>query len=158
MRIIAMQVFVPGLITVLGPYSIETFEAFGEPTLEYRLGCECHLQRFGNFFLAVTFEAHLKRDLLLVFINDRNGQSETDNNEIDGRARCGERRNPAALATALISNPGAAPASNSLRFSHGSHGVICERIEILRVFAARSAGSAFVVDERANIFGRQQTL
>src|SRR5437870_3798353 len=32
MGVIAMQVFVPGLITVLGPYSIETFEAFGEPT------------------------------------------------------------------------------------------------------------------------------
>src|SRR5205814_8720704 len=102
----------------------------------------------------MAFEAHLQRDLLLIFINDGDGQSETDNNEIDRRTRRGERRNPAALATALISNPGAARASNSLRFSHGSHGVICECIEILRVFAVRSAGSAFVVDERANIFGR----
>ena len=77
----------------------------------------------------MTFEAHLKRHLLLVFVNDGDGQPETDNNEIDGRACCGERRDPAALTAALISNPGTARASDSLCFSHGSDGVIRERIE-----------------------------
>jgi hypothetical protein len=101
----------------------------------------------------MSFEAHLKRNLLLVFVNDGDGQPETDNNEIDGRACCGERRDPAALTTALISDPGAACASNSLRFPHSRDGVICQRIEILRVFAVRSAGSAFVVNEGANILG-----
>jgi len=49
----------------------------------------------------MTFEAHLKRHLFLVFVNNGNGQAETDDNEIDGRACCGDRRDPAALATAL---------------------------------------------------------
>src|SRR5262245_25989481 len=34
MRIIAMQVFVPRRIAVLGPHRIETFEAVGETALE----------------------------------------------------------------------------------------------------------------------------
>ena len=102
----------------------------------------------------MTFEAHLKRHLLLVFVNNGNGQPEADDNEIDGRACCGHGRDPAALTTSLISNPGTARASDSLRFSHGSDGVIRQRIEILRVFACRPPGSAFVVDECANILGR----
>src|SRR5436190_5602796 len=102
----------------------------------------------------MTFEAHLKRNLLLIFVNDRNGQPEADDNEIDGRVCCGERRDPAALTTTLISDPGTAGASNSLGFPHGSDGVIRERIEILRIFAVRSAGSAFVINECANVRGR----
>src|SRR6266487_619935 len=102
----------------------------------------------------MTFEAHLKRNLLLVFVNDGNGQSEADDNEIDGCARCGKRRDPAALTTALISNPDAARASDSPGFPHGSNGVIRERIEILRIFAVRSAGPAFVINESANVLGR----
>jgi len=89
MRIIAMQVFVPRLIAVLGPHSIETFEAFGETALEYSFGCRCYLQRFRNFFLSMSFEVHLKGNLLLVFVNDGDGQAEADNNEIDGCAGCG---------------------------------------------------------------------
>jgi hypothetical protein len=58
------------------------------------------------------------------------------------------------LTTALISNPGAARASNSPGFSHGSDRVICKRIEILRVFSFRIAGSTFVIDEGTNILGR----
>jgi hypothetical protein len=81
----------------------------------------------------MTFEAHLKRNLLLVFVNDGDGQPKTDNNKVDRRACCGEWRDPASLTTALVSNPGAAGASNPPRFSHGGHGIICERIEILRV-------------------------
>src|SRR5262249_35407346 len=88
MCIIAMQVFVPRLIAVLGPHSIETFEAFGETALEYRFGRGCYLQRFGNFCLGMSFEAHLKGNLLLVFVNDGDCQTETDDNEIDGRAGC----------------------------------------------------------------------
>src|SRR5213080_3001012 len=98
----------------------------------------------------MTFELHFKRNLLLVFVNDGDGQSETNNNKIDRRACCGKRRDPAALTAALISNPRAALASNSLRFSRGSDGIICESIEILRVFTFRGAGSAFVINEDAN--------
>src|SRR4030095_10737670 len=136
MRVIAMQVFVPGLIAVRGPHSIETFETFRETALEYRFGSGCYLQRFGNFFLGMTFKAHLKSNLLLVFVNGRDGKPEADDNEIDGGACCGERHDPAALTSALISNPRAARACNSLRLSHGSHGVVCEGIEILRVFVS----------------------
>src|SRR5262245_46338221 len=106
----------------------------------------------------MTFEAHLERNLLLVFVDDRDSQSEADNNEVDTRARCGEWRDPASLTTTLISDPGAASASNSLRFPHSRRGVICECIEILRVFACRLAGSAFVIHEGANILGRYQSL
>src|SRR6266487_2845944 len=102
----------------------------------------------------MTFEAHLQRSPLPVFINDRNSQSETNNNEIDGHACGGKRCDPSSLTTALISDPGGARASNSLRFPHGSHDVICECIEILRVFAFRAAGPAFVINEGANILGR----
>ena len=130
------------------------FEAFSETALEYRFGRGCYLQRFRNLPLAMTFKAHLKRNLLLVFVNDGNGQSEADNNEIDGRVCCRERRDPAALAATLISDPGAARASNSIRFPHGSDGVMCERIEILRIFAFLAAGSPFVINEGANILRR----
>src|SRR4029453_12266920 len=129
MRIIAMEVFVPRLIAVLGSDSIKTLETFSETALKYGLGCRCNLERLRNLLLAMTFEAHLKRNLFLVFVNDGDGQSKTDNNKIDRCAGCGERRDPASLTTALISNPGAARASYSPGFSHGSHGVICERIE-----------------------------
>src|SRR5580700_7888554 len=101
----------------------------------------------------MTFEAHFKRNLLLVFVNDGDGQSEADNNEIDRCVCCGEGRDPAALTPTLISDSGTAGASNLLRFPHGSDGVIRERIEILRIFALRSAGSAFVINEGANILG-----
>src|SRR6266446_65877 len=99
----------------------------------------------------MTFEAHLERNLLLVFVNDGDGQSEADDNEIDRGACCRERRDPASLTAALISDPGTARTSNSLRLPHTSHGVICKRIEILRVFAFRAAGSSFVINEGANI-------
>jgi hypothetical protein len=101
----------------------------------------------------MAFEAHLKRNLLLVFINDGDGQTEAYDNEIDRRARCGERRDPTPLTTTLISDRGTARAGNALRFSHGSDGVICERLKILRVFAFRAAGPAFVIDEGADILG-----
>src|ERR1044072_4497217 len=153
-----MQIFVPRLLAVFRSHSVETLETFSKTALEYSLGRRCNLERLGNFLLLMTFEAHLKRHLLLVFVNHRNGQSETDDNEIDGRARCGDGRDPAALTTSLISNPRPAGASDSLCFSHGSDGIIRERIEILRVFACRSTGSPFVVDECANIFGGQQSL
>src|SRR6266545_3823827 len=149
-----MQIFVPGLLAVLRSHSVETLETFSETALEYSLGRTCDLERLGNFLLVMTFEAHLKRHLLLVFVNHRNGQPETDDNEIDGRACCGERRDPTALTTPLISNPGAARASDSPGFPHGSDGVIRERIEILRIFAVRSAGPPFVIDESADILGR----
>ena len=102
----------------------------------------------------MTFEAHLKRDLLLVFVDNGHGQPETDNNEIDGRSYCGERCDPAALTAALISNPGAARTSNSPGVPHGSDGVIREHIEILRIFAFHAAGPAFVINEDANILSR----
>src|SRR5262245_13439345 len=102
----------------------------------------------------MTFETHLERNLLLIFVNDGDGQPEADNNEIDRRARCGERHNPPALTTALVSDPGTAPASNSPRFPHSGNGVICERIEILRVFAFRATGSPFVINVGTNILGR----
>src|SRR6266480_1084561 len=102
----------------------------------------------------MAFEPHLKRNLLLVFVNDGDCQPKADNNEIYGSAGCGKWRDPSALATALISDPGAAPARDSLRFSHGSDGVIRKRLEILRICALRAAGSAFVIDESANILGR----
>ena len=86
-----MQVLIPRLVAVLGSHSIETLEAFSETALEYRFGRGCHLERLRNLLLAMTFEAHLKRDLLLVFVNDGDSQPETDNNEIDGRSCCGER-------------------------------------------------------------------
>src|SRR5437868_15233010 len=106
----------------------------------------------------MTFELHFKRNLLLVFVNDGDGQSETNNNKIDRRACCGKRRDPAALATALISDPSAPCARNSFRFSHGRDGIICESIEILRVFTFRGAGSAFVINEGVNIFLRLESL
>src|SRR5581483_3572572 len=101
----------------------------------------------------MTFEPHLERNFLLILVNHRHRQSETHNREIDGRARRSERNDPSALTTALISNPGTALTGNSLRFAHGSHSVVCERIEILRVFAFGAAGSSFVINEGANIFG-----
>src|SRR5207302_6911361 len=106
----------------------------------------------------MTFEAHLKRNLLLVFVNDGDGQSETNNNKIDRRACCGKRRDPAALATALISDPGAPCARNSLRFSHRSDGVVCECFEILCVLAHRAAGPTFIINEGTNILGREESL
>src|SRR5437773_7805728 len=102
----------------------------------------------------MAFEPHFKRNLLLVFVNDGHGEAETDNNEIYGRACCGKRRDPPALTTALISDPGAPPTGNSLRFPHGSDSVIREHLEILRICPLRAAGSAFVIDESANILGR----
>src|ERR1700756_1363015 len=106
----------------------------------------------------MTFQAHFKRNLLLVFVNDGDGQSETNNNEIDRRACCRKRRDPAALATALISDPGAPCGRNSLRFSHGSDGVVCEFFEILRVIAGRAAGPTFIINEGTNILGREESL
>src|SRR5437773_12541622 len=102
----------------------------------------------------MAFEPHFKRNLLLVFVNDGHGEAETNNNEIYGPACCGKRRDPPALTTALISDPGAPPTRNSLRFPHRSDGVIRERLEILRIFSLRAAGSAVVMYERANILGR----
>src|SRR4029453_7971327 len=106
----------------------------------------------------MTFQAHLKRDLLLVFVNDGDSQPENDNNEIDRRACCGERCDPATLTAALITDPGTACSSNLPGFAQGGHGVICECIEILRIFAVRSAGSAFVINEHANILGRKKAF
>jgi hypothetical protein len=65
-----VHVFVPAFISVLSPHSIEIFEAFGETALEYRFGRGCYLERFGNFYLRMSFEAHLERNLLLAFVND----------------------------------------------------------------------------------------
>src|SRR5215470_12498922 len=98
----------------------------------------------------MAFQAHLKSNFFLVFVNYGYRQPETNNNEVDGRTRSGERRNPPSLTTALISDPGRASTGNPPGFSHGSHDVICQRIEILRVFAFGLAGSAFVIDEGAN--------
>src|SRR5262245_65107485 len=106
----------------------------------------------------MTFQAHLKSNFLLVLVNDGYRQPKTNNNEIDRRARCGERRNPPSLTTALISDPGAASTRNPPGFSHGSHDVICQDIEILRVFAFGLAGSSFIIDEGAKILGRQESL
>src|SRR5580700_2586906 len=106
----------------------------------------------------MTFEAHFKCNLLLVFVNDGHGQSETNNNKIDGRACCSKWRDPAALAAALISDPGAPCARNSLRFSHGSDGVVCECIEILRVLACGGPGAALIINEDTNILGREESL
>src|SRR5215475_10814314 len=106
----------------------------------------------------MTFQAHLKSNLFLVFLNDGYRQPETNNNEIDGRARCGEGHNPPSLTTALISDPGATCTGNPPGFSRGSHDVICQDIEILRVFTFGLAGSAFVIDEGAYILGRQRSL
>src|SRR5436305_7365002 len=113
MRIIAMDILVPRLIAVLGSYRIETLETLGETAFEYRFRSGCYFKCFRNLLLTMTFEAHLKGNLLLVFVNDRNSQSKTDNNKIDVRVRCGERRDPAALTTTLISDPGTTGASNS---------------------------------------------
>src|ERR1700756_838185 len=106
----------------------------------------------------MTFQTHFKRNLLLVFVNDGDGQSKTNNNEIDRRACCGKRRSPAALATALISDPGAPCARNSLRFLHGSDGVVCECFEILRVVAGRAAGPTFIINEGTHLLGREESL
>src|SRR5882672_256645 len=106
----------------------------------------------------MTFEPHFKRNLLLVFLNDGDGQSETNNNKIDRGACCGKRRDPAALTTALISNPGAPSARNSLRFSQGSDGVVCKCFEILCVLACRAARPAFIINEDTNILGREESL
>src|SRR4029453_1218934 len=102
----------------------------------------------------MTFQAHLKRDLLLVFVNDGDSQPETDNNEIDRRGCCGEGCGPATLTAALITDPGTACSSNLPGFAHGGHRVICECIEILSIFAFRAAGPAFVINEHANILRR----
>src|SRR5438552_18981769 len=99
----------------------------------------------------MAFEPHFKRNLLLVFVNDGHGEAETDNNEIYGRACCGKRRDPPALTTALISDPGAPPTGNSLRFPHRSDGVISERHVILRICALRASGYAFVIDDRTYV-------
>jgi hypothetical protein len=48
MCIVAMQIFVPRLVTVLGSHSIETLETFGETALEYSFGSGCHLQCLRN--------------------------------------------------------------------------------------------------------------
>src|SRR4029453_11872310 len=106
----------------------------------------------------MTFEAHLKRDLLLVFVNDGDSQPETDNNEIDRRARCGEWCDPAALTAALISDPGRVRASDPSGFSHFTHGIIYKYIKILLGRAFRAAGPALIIDEGTNILGRQQSL
>src|ERR1700736_6182531 len=106
----------------------------------------------------MTFEAHFKCNLLLVFVNDGNGQSEANNNKIHGRACCRKRRDPSALATALISDPGAPRARNSLRFSHGRDSVVCECVEILGVLAFRAPGAALIINEGAHILGGEESL
>src|SRR5262249_370118 len=100
----------------------------------------------------MTFKAHLECNLLLVFVNDGDRQSEADDNEIDRGACRRERRDPATLTATLISDPATARAGNSLCLPHSGHGIICERIEILRVTAFRAAGSPFVIDEGADVF------
>src|SRR5262249_25139013 len=60
----------------------------------------------------MAFQAHLESNFFLVFVDDGYRQPEANNNEIDGRARCGERRNPPSLTTALISDPGTACTGN----------------------------------------------
>src|SRR4029077_1914057 len=74
------------------------------------------------------------------------------------RACCGQRRNPAALATALISDPDAPCACNSLGFLHRSDGVVCKCFEILRVLARRATGPTFIINKGTNILGGEESL
>ena len=46
MRIVAMHIFVPRLIAILGSHSIESLATFGETALEYGFGGGSHLERF----------------------------------------------------------------------------------------------------------------
>ena len=55
MRVIAVEVFVPRFIAVLGPQTIEVLEAFGEAALEYSFGRSRHFQRLCNLIPAVAW-------------------------------------------------------------------------------------------------------
>jgi len=52
---------------------VEALEAFGEAALEHRFGGSGHLLCLGDLFRAMTLQAHLERDLLLVLVDYRDG-------------------------------------------------------------------------------------
>src|SRR3546814_20973593 len=74
------------------------------------------------------------------------------------RAGGGERRDPAALARPLETEARSASARHPARFGERGDGIVGEQRKDLRLFVARCAGAALVIDERADARGGKHTL
>jgi hypothetical protein len=115
-----VDVLVPGLVAELGSHGVQVFDAFGEAAREDLLGSVRHHKRFCDHLWPVSFDLHFEDDLLLVFVDDGDGEIKANNHEIHWRARYCQGNYPSGLTAALITN---APR-------------VGENIEIVRVFSA----------------------
>src|SRR6185312_14852992 len=98
----------------------------------------------------VPFFPHLDFNFLLIFADDRDGQAECNDGEIDGCPVRRERNYPTTLAAAVIADSSEARAGEAPRLAHGFDGVVRQDAEVLGVRARRTPRSPFVVDEGAD--------
>ena len=85
-------------------------------------------------------------------------EAEDDDHEVDVGMRRGDRRDPAALARALVADARDAGAAEPARLGERGDGVAREQLEVLRVRAAGLAGAALVEHEGADALARQPAL
>src|SRR3546814_8170785 len=100
----------------------------------------------------------MKGDGFEVLVVDRFREAEADDQKIDLRAGGGERRVPAALARPLETEARSASARHPARFGERGDGIVGEQRKDLRIFVARCAGAALVIDEGADARGGKHTL
>src|SRR3546814_1602281 len=85
-------------------------------------------------------------------------EAEADDQEVDLRAGGCERCDPAALAWSLKAEARPARARHPARFGERGDGIVGEQRKDLRIFVARCAGAALVIDEGADARGGKHTL
>src|ERR1700719_992567 len=112
---VTMDVLEPWLVLVPRADGIEPVIALTEVAEQNRRGGIGDFHRFRHHIRAVAVARYVQRDRFPVLVERRDGQSESDDNEIDRLNLRRQRSDPAALAAGLITDSASAIASEAFR-------------------------------------------
>ena len=148
----------PRLVLVARPRRLELVEAGGEIAGHDRDARVGEGGGLGHRIGAEPAEPDALGDRLAFLVERRDGEAETDDDEIDRLDLRRERRDPPALAPRLIADaPGAIPGKPP-RLARRCDRILGQHQIILGISPARRPGAALVIDERADADRRKQAL
>ncbi len=136
---LALDVREPGFGAISSADGLQTSEAYGAVRGDKGAGDVGDLPRRFQNAKPPPLGLQILNYLVAVFGQGSIGQSEADDDEIDGRPGGGKRRYPAALAGAVQANPARPCAGQPTGFNDRRRSVLGEDVEVLGVVTLRSA-------------------
>jgi hypothetical protein len=106
----------------------------------------------------VAFLAHFNFNFLTVFVDDTDGQPETDDDKIVWRTTGRDRGHPSALTAGLIADAAQTGPRQAPRFAQRRDRIVGQQAEVLAVGTPRCSGPSLVIYEHTDTLRGEHTL